>query len=515
MKKFLIIFLISLALLPGVEAQLYVSRYNVTYQLGEENYQVVEILKLKNGGSPFVFPEALEFVRGDASDAEAYSSLTGTSFSADYVYPSKVTVDLKKVVILKRMEVGLKYLRKEGLSSEDKINVFMFSDIGKYPWGTIKDCIDHYNECQYEANITIITPDGYYFGNITSPATIQRRGKSESIVYRLSLLRNLTIVPFGFPVRVEYADYRELTLGKIASASALLSQVSFGLKEANSSLENAGIYEANVSRASDTYVEASQLYEQALEELKASERFVGAPERDYYNSYLHGSAANELAEEAYVKANAVRNLVSFEIQRALEMRVAALGANLSEQYILRENLTKSLSENLTRLLEMKKEQAEPTQIIRVEVPEEGINYYAIAFFLLLGSIVIYGVANMVLYVRRTERKHRGKVKDFRVIGDLKRKTFKGFEQKVDTVKQEVELAADIRKLKKEREKYVLGIDNVKKKMRMGDITKQSSDSQRKKFEEQVKETDAKIDEIEKQLKGKKKRRTANEKGKAD
>jgi hypothetical protein len=151
--------------------------------------------------------------------------------------------------------------------------------------------------------------------------------------------------------------------------------------------------------------------------------------------------------------------------------------------------------------------------VKVPPPPTERNYYAIAFFALLGGIVLYGAANLLLLIRR-EGRARGTVSDFRVIGDLKRRSFKGFEKKVDIVKQEGALAAEIRRLQKDRQKYILGIENLKKKKIAKEIKKKTFDSEKAKFEKQIDSIDLRLEELESRIK-KIKETARNEAGKAD
>jgi len=516
MRHFLLI-LLTLVLLPQLaHAQIFVTEYNITYTLGENDYAVEEVLKLKNIGNIFVFPDQIELVRGDASEMRAYSDLYGSSFSVDYDYPTRFVLSLQKAMVLKETLLVLKYKRDEGLLRKDKIRLFKFPDIGTYPWGRWEDCISNFNLCLYKANIKISAPEGYQFGTTSPAGSVIRENNSETLSFVLTPLENITIISTGFPVSLEYADYNALAVSELNSAKSLISQSSFTINDANLTLINAGFYVEDETRASSILEEAVGLNENANLAFKEGELLLESPDRTYYEAYLSGLNAIDLAKQASSKAAEAKNSANREIQNALENRITDLASNLTLEQLLRENITKTLVENLSQKIEAV-ERTEPVEVVippPPTLPPEGRNYYELGFFVLLGGLVLYGVANLVLFIRGEESRARGSVSDYRVIGDLKRKSFKGFERKVDTVKQEVDLASEIRRLRKDREKYVLGIENLKKKKLSGEVKKKAFTTEKKKFEADIAEIDTRLEDLEAQLK-EMKEKGADEAGKAD
>ncbi len=512
MRPFLLVLAAFLLIPQIVHAQIFVSEYNLTYTLGESGYDVEEVMKIKNGGNVFTFPSQIEIFRGDAKEMQAYSSLRDSSFSVNYDEQTRFVLSLRKVVVFRDMILALKYKRTQGLSSRDTIKQFAFRDLGIYPLSRVDECFANFNQCRYSANIRILTPRGYQFGNVTPSTESIKEGDREALVYKITILENISLALNGFPISLEYADYKTFATSELTAAKSMLSQSYFTINDANMTLINAGAYDVDLRRPSSLLEEAYALYKQAERALVLGEKMQATGVGKYYEAYVNGVAANDLLRQANGKAAESKNLANYEVQNALEKRITTLGANLSQEYLLRENITKALTENLSqRLMEMEASK-------RVEAakppPTAGRNYYAIAFFALLGGLMLYGVASIVLFVRREAAKSRGTVTDFRVIGDLKRKSFKGFEQKVDTVKQEVGFAAEIRKLRKDREKYTLGIENLRKKKVEGGLSENRFHFEKEKFEEEIADIDAKIEALEAQLKETKEKRP-DEAGKAD
>ncbi len=497
-----------LALIPSVNAEFYVSEYNVTYELGDSDYFVTETMRVKSL-NPLSHEDFLVLTRGDAKDVEAAASIKEISFSADYSFPTTIRIDLRKVPILKEATLALRYRRAAGLSAKEAVRIFSFSDLGRYPLDSIDECIRQYNECQYKALITIVAPQGKQFGRPSPFTAVEGRttGGPEKLVYRITLLQNITLAPSGLSFTVEYADYKSMAAQELTSSKALLDQISLVLAEANASIRNAEAYAIDLGQAKALYNESSRLYRDALLKQSVAQSSLNPPMLEYFLAHRLSTEAAALAKESYTKANDARNLANFLIQRSLEQEIAKLGKSLEQQHEARENLSRVLAENFTRALEeMERKRAEPAEpaVPEAAVKEPGTNYYAIAFFLLLGGIVLYGAASAMYYTRRTRLKQRGSVSDFRVIEDLKKKTFSGFEQKVDTVKHEAELAVRIRELRSTGEKFSFGIENLKKKKLAEEIGQAAYDFEKQKFEDQLAKINTQIEDLEAQLRALKK-----------
>ncbi len=496
-----------LALMPSVSGEFIVSEYNVTYELGDADYIVTESMRVKSL-NPLSHEDFLTLKRGDAREVEAAASIKEISFRAIYDYPTTISIDLRKVPILKEMTLALRYRRSEGLGAKGTARIFSFSDLGRYPFDSFDECIRNFNDCKYKAVITIVGPDGKQFGKISPVASVEGKGTvAEKLVYRMTLLENITEARDGLAFSVEYANYRGMAMDELATAETLLDQIVLVLAEANASIRNAETYSLDLGQVNALYNESSTLYKNALLKHGSAQSFLNPPANEYYRAYLLSAESGVLARESYTKANDAKNLANFLIQRSLEREIAKLGKSLQQQHEARADLNKALAENFTRALEemeRKRAEIEVPSAPQAVVQAPGRNYYAVAFFLLLGSIVIYGAASAVLYARRTKLKERGSVSQFRVIEDLKKKTFVGFERKVDTVKHEVALAARIRELRSTGEKFSLGIENLKKKKLDDEISQAAYESEKKKFEDQLAQINAEVEELEEQLKALKK-----------
>lgn len=489
MKKIPLVFmfLVFLTALPSVHAQgFYVSGYNATYYFNTDDYLVEETIMFKNSEDPFNFEKYISFIRGDARDVEVYVSTSGARHEIDYDYPTRISIDLKDVVLLKEMEVTLSYRRSEGLSEENYITTFKFLDLGRYPWSTIRRCIAYLEDCKYEVNIKLISPENYQFGEVIPTSEKIQEENHEVISYTLSLLENLSVIETGFPVEIEYAKFKDLAIEEIAVADTLVEEATYDVKDANTTIENAKRYGCNLTTALALYGQSLDSLKESRTQLQLAKALLyDTSYRQFYLAYTYATGAKDNARKASRKASEAKNNANFEIQHALENKIAGLGSTLAQQsQALMEDLTQKI-----RDLEKEKE-AEKGKATRFKL-------FIVGFLIIFCVGIVIGTVN---FLKKERVKERGSVKDFSVIDDLKRKTFKGFEQKVETVKRGVEIAAQIRDLKQSKEKFWLGIENLRKKKIANEISEVVFEVEKHKLEEGIKELDKKIETLETELK---------------
>jgi hypothetical protein len=122
----------------------------------------------------------------------------------------------------------------------------------------------------------------------------------------------------------------------------------------------------------------------------------------------------------------------------------------------------------------------------------------------LGIIAVVFILVIVAIIIISNRSGRNKdrqaaVKDFRSISDLKRKSYKDFEEKLEDVKKETDTAGEIRRLSAEKKKYELGVENLNKKKFSGEITERIYKSERGRYESEIKKLEKKIKNLEEEL----------------
>ena len=453
MKKFLII-LIFLLILPLAHAHgLYVREHNITYYLNEENFYVEETIVFSNYGDPFTFEGKVILDRGDAKEI----SVRGSKFEVKYEPTAKIYIELF-VNKGTTQTINLKYRRSDMLLNKEGILVFKGLALGKYYWDV------------HKINIKFITPDDYYFGKILPKATPVREGNKELLSYSTTIFDNITAIEEGFPVEIEYAKYKELAIGELRAAQERISEAEYNIEDANTTIEKAKEFGANLTKALKAFDSSIKNLELAKKKLKLSQISLNSY-KNYYLSYNFASSSRTHAIIASREAREAKNLASFEIQASLEQKIS--------------NISKTT--------------AKPTIIVHTykQVEKKKIDWYSIAGILFASLLVLF--ATLRFRERRREERARVGVANYQNIGELKYKRFEGFEKKVDTVKKGESIAVEIMKLRRERDKYELGIENLKKKMLAGEITKKEYDKKKQEFEKKIENINSKILKLEEKL----------------
>ncbi|NOZ76992.1 MAG: hypothetical protein GXO65_04825 [Euryarchaeota archaeon] len=463
--------LVSLLLIPGVQSQgtgLYVEEHNLTYTLGLDAFHVEEVITFVNRGDPFTFEDTIYLRRGDARNVE----VTGISkATVEENYPGGDNVISFFLVLQKgnRRTVTLNYDRSDLLSREATVRRFNAYALGQYPW------------LVHQVNIKFITPQGYSFGPASPEGQKAREGKVETLTYSLSVLRNLTEIRQGVLVDLRYANYRDMAIQEISAARRLTEEAGFDLESANRTLQNAAQY-GDVTNITGQLEEAGRLLEDARAKLEMAVLNNDDLYRNHYQAYVFATQAEDLARSSSKASKQVEDQANYLVQRALEEKVSRINEELSTQSAL-------LNEKLSQ---------PPVQ------PETGggagfprtLAYLAVVFAMGAGLVMVLGR----IRVRPEVPRKKSSVSDYRDIDELKRKTFNGFEKKVDTVKKGVELATKIRELRNQREKLALGIENLRKKRVAEEITEETFREDKAKMETRLEELDSQIVALEEELK---------------
>jgi predicted nucleic acid-binding Zn-ribbon protein len=464
-----ILFLLLLVPLAHAETQLSAVENNITYFLGKENVSVKEDIILKN--RPFSVTSPIYYHLGTGAESISVEVTGGADYKIDETYGG-VIFNFRNAYAT-QVKIKLLYSYPQSLRRSDGSYLFAGEALKRvYPWGI------------NVVNLRFVLPPGFTFGEV-SPEP-QERGESY-LLYRITYLDARAYE--GFPVSIEYANYRELAEKSLSLAKAREHDTFLAVKDANQSIENARSYGANLSQALASFNEALTHLQNYFQLVKQAELIL---EKNSYEAYRKASSAVEELELAGIKAREAYSRANFAIQLTLEKRLA------------------TFEENLTSL---SKEEPEVQRVVVVEQPAKGINLYKYAFFALAVLFIIFIASEAYRILTPKSYRRRSSVKDFRVIGDLKRKTFNGFEKKVAKVKRGVDLAQEIRNLRKRREKLKLGIENARKKFTHGEITAELYELERGKFEREIEEIDRKIALLEKELSEIK--RHGHEEGKAD
>jgi len=455
--------ILLIILLPGIHAQeIYSEQHNLTYFLNnaakvEENIQLVLMPFSVKNPLYYPLPEDSSNITIKAPKSVRYT----INFDRKYII-----FDMSQVPV-NHIDVEINYTR---LNSIFEQNGLAFK---KYlPWVT------------YSVNVKFVIPPNYDFGSISPPARVFTIGNSKAIEYNANIRFNFSTITDGIPVNITYANYRKLADETITITKARQSEVLFAFKDANSSLENAQTYNLNVSNQVLLYREAGGELYSYFGEINLAENLMSSGY--YYPAYLHARKALSLLDDTSIKSRDVSRNVSISVQRALEREILKV-SNMSsreKKYELNATVT-------------------PLRTTSSPGGKSSAAPYIIIFSVLFGIIVaVYLISkSMPANVGKTSR-----MRDFRVISDLKKKKFSGFDRKVETTRERAGLASEIRKLSKLRSQYELGIENLKKKLVSNEIDEEQFTDDKGNLDREIEAIDRDILILKKKLDESRKRK---------
>jgi len=482
MKRLLLVVAVLLSLPAAFAQEVYISHYSANYTLGEGEFSVTEAITFNNEGD--AFKENVFLLRGDARDVEVQIDKT-------HIWKSEYSVDVENGITVVRFpnlviakgttrEITLTYKRSDLLQRVDSLYVLSGPVFANLPWNIL------------EAEIQVMAPEGYQFGETSLLSAVDfevartREGRKDVIGYRL---RNL---PEGesLVAELEYADFESLTLERLSIADGYVDDALVAIANANKSIENAKKRGADVEAAVSMYGEAIESLKDAEERMQTSAITLAGDWIGFKNAYESAMEAQEAAKEAQNSALEASDEANFAIQMALEERIEEMGTNLSKES---KQLTQDISQRLEELKEMEKEAELPPER---DIGVSRVKYLIEILVLALAAFVALNIARV--RERRIERV--GRVDDFRVIDDLKRKEFKGFDKKVDKVKKGVEVAKDIRELKAKRQKLGAEIEVLRKKKVAGKLPAKEFTRKKRNLTRRMDRLDSKIDELTRKMK---------------
>ncbi len=465
----LLIFIVVLS--SQVYAQsIYCEQHNLSYFL-DDSIKVKESLKLVqkpfSNKQPLVYP-----LPEDAQQIEVYVP-RGVKYTLDFEN-KKILFDFFNYP---RTFINIKigYVRTSSIFEKYGEKSFSGITLPRYaPWIT------------YATRVEFILPPGYSFGSFSPPGKLE----NSSLIYDLSLRFNFTTINSGFPVEIVYADYEKLAEEKISLAKSMETSALLAFKDANESLKDAKDYNLSLREVLERYSDAEKELRSYIQEIKWAETLMSARYRDYYQAYQHAKKAVAHLENVSILSREVSRDVSRLIREHLESRIAKI-ANISRQVEVKEK-SEEKPENYTKPViksevEIKGEEKEKTRNLPI-VPISALG------FLVLVIIFAYTRREKHAYPTRP-----GKMRYYRSISDLKRKKFSGFDKKIERVKESVEITAEIRRLEKLRGKYILGIENLNKKLAQGEIDEEDFKNERLRLEKEIEKIDMEISRLNKKL----------------
>ncbi|MEE8358881.1 MAG: hypothetical protein V3R82_05680, partial [Candidatus Hydrothermarchaeales archaeon] len=491
LKNALLLFLVLITLgLSTVHAQagLYVSQHNITYRLFENNFQVEEKIVFENtGDSVFTVQRYVKLERGNTSNIEVEGIAEKNIQVYDSEYPTIIQwyMEVNKGAA---KEVTIRYSRTDGLSEQDHIKIFKSNTLGRYSWETT------------QATIKFITPPGYQFGNIIPPVPKKIVDNKEETTYRLILPYDKIFLTYGLPVEIEYAKFKELSFAKMDVARGKITDAKRNIDRANDTIENSRGYDANLTESLGLYNQSLQILNATEKEMILAEAAYSSSASEYYTAYVHATNAESLANNASEKAAKAEQKANFEVQNVLNKKILALTTIMTPMPTETAPPTITTPPPTTTQPPTSPTPTTQPPQTRTEAPPISPttkSKRSIIWYLTL-AVIIIGVGGFILKKEKPSGR-RGEVRDFRVINDLKRKKFRGFDEQVDKVKKEVELASKIRKLRRKRDELESHINEIKEKRMADEISKDAFVAEKNGLEGSITDIDLKLRPLEDKL----------------
>lgn len=454
--------LIFLILIPQAHAQgLVVALHNATYTLEDGMAVVEEVMVFEYRGKDIFLEEKVYLARDGAEGME----VSGTNYKVEAGRPAGIILNLF-IIRDESKRVTLRYRRGDMLTERGPVKRFEGLALGRYTW------------LAKEANIKIIVPEGYQLGNATPGGKRYTDAGKEAVLYRARLFDGLDKIQDGFPIYVEYARFRELWLGEMGTARTLVLEASYDLADAN-----ATIAKNPVGEPLELYQQAEGEIQKAVELLQMAEVAASPPGRAYYPAYLMVKEAGGRARLAARGAAKTRDLFNARAQRELEEKMMGMEQNFSRQ-------SEALERNLTAKIEDLKKGDEPlaaSPALRSALP--------IVVLVALLAVTATGVSRL----RRAEGPRKGQIQEHKAIGDLKRKTFEGFEAKLGAVRRSSEIASEIKGLTEEKKTLERELEGLREKKMRGELTELAFVMEKKRVEKQINEVASGIFSREQEL----------------
>ncbi|RMF90184.1 MAG: hypothetical protein D6733_04530 [Methanobacteriota archaeon] len=489
MKRWPCLLLLLFLLAPAQAAgQVTVKAHNISYELGDGEALIKETIVFENphGSGTHTYDGTIILERGRIWDVHI-SGVNG--WVNNRTLPVTIVLDFSKTPIY---STGLQNTRTVTLTyaTGDLSGTFSMDGRGK---GNL-----------FTGNILLPLPEdvdpgdtymkiralrGYQFGEIRPPAEVSEQGE---ISYFMSA--DDRKVYKGFIVRIEYADFRDAAFFNLDVIRRRLDDAKARAEEARSTILNAKAYKANTTVAEErlnsslAFINLSESYMAQAESL--------LEEKEFYQAFLSTNASAELAKRAIRTASEAEREASLQLQKAINEKIEQL-----------ENITAATPTPAPAPPEKKEVEhpknrtpATPAATTPPETVEEpSAGGAGRALILVLALIIIAAAAAVAARKGKKRGRRLAAVKDFRSISDLKRKSYSGFEEKLSDVKKETTIAGEIRRLTREKEKYLLGLENLDKKKLAGEMGEAVYKKEKARFEDHIKELERQIEALEKEL----------------
>jgi len=496
MRKLLLLLLplMIAASAPFATAQGEIKVHNITYELVEGEAMVREVLLFVNPSDSKVhtFDPDIALARGHFSDASVTGVPATVNNRSD---PNIIILHFSKSPIFRTSPVNSRtvvltyrtsdHSSQELLDGKVMLQVFSGNVLPPLPSSLLNG----------ETNIKLRLGEGFEFRRVLPEPQVA----DDELLYTVPVEKRRVLPAFN--VIAEYGDFKRYAEENLEAIAREREEARRRAQDAELTIYNAEVYEANLTRARALLNSSKLLMNQSLALISRATQLLEQGER--YQAYLLSNASLALIIGAREKAVEAGREANERLKDALARKIGELKnltrANLSTPPSITPEPSPTpkpeLRETVNRTPPTPTATAPPPT---TEVVEAGGRLRGLALIILLAGVffiaLYYALAQRERKVRRLAA-----VGDFRSISDLKRKSYRDFEEKLVDVKKETTIAGEIRRLTREREKYALGVENIKKKLLAGEIEEEVYRKEKKRFEEHIEGLDKKIAELEKKL----------------
>jgi gas vesicle protein len=492
-SKILLIFFVIALGLPTVNAQIAVSSHNITYELLEGKVLVQETILFVNPEKSEVhtFNEEIALLRGSTTDMV----ITGVPGLINNVSsPNIITLDFSHSPIFRTAaqntrEVTLTYSTREFTSEglfdgEDRFYSFIGNILPTFPSDLEIDT----------TSITIKSGDGFQMGAALPETEIV----DDRVSFFISADDRKNNAAFN--VNVQYARFTDLANSNIESVQIRLDVAEEKAEDARTAILDSSLYDANTSKAESDLNKSLNLINESKFNLAFAEAFMQS--NSYYDAYRVSTTSANMLEAAIQAATDAKREANLQLTIAWNEKFSQLenrtSATATPPPTTSPVETKPPVETEVPVTPAPPRPTPPT-VPPVEA-EDTTQDGGLSLEIIAGVIVIAIAAIIFVSSRGKKNKdHQAAVKDFRSISDLKRKSYKDFEEKLEDVKKDTDTAGEIRRLSAEKKKYVLGVENLIKKKLSGEVTERVYKSERGRYETEIRKLEKKIKILEEEL----------------
>ncbi len=492
-SKTLLLFLVAILVMPSVNAQVVVSSHDITYELLEGKVLVKESILFVNPEKSEVhtFDDEIALLRGSTTDMV----ITGIPGRInDEASPNIAYLDFSKSPIFRTAtentrEVTLTYTTKD-------FTLDGLLDDGEKFYSLVGNILPPLpSDLELGDTHLLIKPgEGFQISIVVPEADI----KEGEVTYFLSADDRKNSAAFN--VDVQYARFKDLANSNIESVKKRLEVAEERAEDAISAILDSNVYDANTSKAEADLNKSLGLIEESKLNLAFADAFVQSG--NYFDAYSLSKTSANMAEAAIQVATEAKREANLQLTIAWNEKFSQL-ENRTSATATPPPTTPPIEPEPPVEPEVPETTAPPKPTPPTVPPvetEETTQGSGPPLGIIAIIIVLVIVAIIIILNRGGRNKDRqAAVKDFRAISDLKRKSYKDFEEKLEDVKKETDTAGELRSLSAEKKKYELGVENLNKKKLSGEIDERIYKSERSRYEAEIRKLEKKIEILEEEL----------------